>query len=171
MRYLARKLREIGMDQVEAVNDAVVPICKSRDPKYNIYCDINTINLLGIENTRLIIQYIHLDARVGPFLFTLKLFIKSKEINNCKYSVSAAIWYPSLTHCILARKGYVSSYAFILMGLHFLMFVQKPALIPCLQNLKDATCLSPNCNFSRRTCVDGCNVRYHDCVLVENSVT
>jgi DNA polymerase sigma len=91
MRYLARKLREIGMDQVEAVNDAAVPICKSRDPKYNIYCDINTINLLGIENTRLIIQYIHLDARVEPFLFTLKLFIKSKEINNCKYSVSAAI--------------------------------------------------------------------------------
>lgn len=85
MNFLASKLRAIGMDHVVAINEATVPICKFRDPQSNIYCDINTNNLMGIENTNLIIQYMHLDTRVRPFLFALKLFIKSKEINNCKY--------------------------------------------------------------------------------------
>lgn len=84
MNFLASKLREIGMDHVKAINEATVPICKFRDPEFNLYCDINTNNLMGIENTNLIIQYMHLDSRVRPFLFAFKLFIKAKEINYCK---------------------------------------------------------------------------------------
>ncbi|KAI7889061.1 uncharacterized protein EV154DRAFT_604313 [Mucor mucedo] len=152
MNFLASKLREIGMDHVIAINEATVPICKFRDPEFNLYCDINTNNLMGIENTNLIIQYMHLDSRVRPFLFALKLFIKTKEINN-------------------SQKGFMCSYTFILMGLHFLMFVQNPPVIPCLQELRNATCTSADCNSRQRRRVADHLVAYHDCVRVVNTVT
>lgn len=84
MRFLAQKLRDIGMVDVVPIKRARVPICTFRDPEYGVRCDINVNNLLGMENTSLIVQYCNLDSRVRPFLFALKTFVKTKEISDCK---------------------------------------------------------------------------------------
>lgn len=50
--------------------------------KFNISID----NILDIERTNLITEYLSLDKRVKLFLFALKQFIKKREINNGKYT-------------------------------------------------------------------------------------
>lgn len=85
MDYLSDQLRSIGMINITSIKKARVPICTFKDPEYGITCDINVGNILGIENTNLILQYMKIDSRVKPFLFALKLFVKSKEIQNSKF--------------------------------------------------------------------------------------
>ncbi|KAI7889060.1 uncharacterized protein EV154DRAFT_515701 [Mucor mucedo] len=151
MTFLARKLRKIGMRQVKPITAAHVPICKFRDPRFKINCDINTNNLHGIENTNMIIQYMHLDTRIRPVLFALKLFIEAKEINN-------------------TRRGFLNSYAFILIALHYLMYVQEPPVIPCLQNLSLKSCITGTCNNNEKRTIQGRDVRYHSCIRVVNTM-
>ncbi|KAG2230490.1 hypothetical protein INT48_003008 [Thamnidium elegans] len=149
MDVLAKKLRSHGMCNITVVKKARVPICTFQDQQYGIDCDINVNNCLGIENTNLSVEYMKLDSRVKPFLFAFRLFVKSKGINDC-------------------RKGFIGTCAYTMIGLHYLMFVQKPPVIPCLQKLTDAICKSPDCHFKTARPIGGCDVRYHDCVYIEN---
>lgn len=55
-----------------------------------------------------------------------------------------------------------------MIGLHYLMFVQNPPVIPCLQRLTGTVCKPLNWHFNTATPVAGCDVRYHDCVYIEN---
>lgn len=82
MFFLAARLREMGMKNVEAINSASVPICKFVDGYSGLECDINAHNILGIENTKMIQKYCELDARIRPLIFAVKQFVKQKQINN-----------------------------------------------------------------------------------------
>lgn len=84
MHYLRQLLLSIGMEDVTAIQEAAVPICKFFDPATGLRGDINANSKLGIYNTRLIKEYTELDTRVGPFLFAIKFFAQSKGINDCK---------------------------------------------------------------------------------------
>jgi DNA polymerase sigma len=86
MNSMATHLSQIGMVNLEAINSAIVPICKFTDPFTGLHCDINTNSILGIENTQLIIQYMNLDVRIRPFLFALKFFVQQKSIMDSKYN-------------------------------------------------------------------------------------
>ncbi|KAI9022273.1 hypothetical protein CLU79DRAFT_751962 [Phycomyces nitens] len=155
MHFVEEKLREIGMLNVKAITAATVPICKFNDPVSNISCDINTNNVLGIDNSKLVKAYSFLDTRVRPFLYAIKYFVKSRDINE-------------------SLKGTLSSYTYSLMSLWYLMNC-KPPVIPNLQNIsKDNSCSAPFCSskvtpskwliFQKR--VIECNVSYHNCVKV-----
>lgn len=82
MFFLASRLKEMGMEKVEAIGSAQVPICKFVDPQTGYQCDINTHNILGIENTRMIKKYCSLDSRIRPLMFAIKYFVKQKNLNN-----------------------------------------------------------------------------------------
>jgi DNA polymerase sigma len=82
MFFLAARLREMGMRNVEAIGHASVPICKFIDSHTGLECDINTHNILGIENTKMIQTYCEMDARIRPLVFAVKQFVKQKKINN-----------------------------------------------------------------------------------------
>ncbi|KAG0174275.1 hypothetical protein DFQ30_005049 [Apophysomyces sp. BC1015] len=82
MRYLADMLRSIGMVGVLAIPSASVPICKFRDGMFDIHCDINVNDRLGVENSRFINAYTNLDDRVAPFLCAIKDFVKKFNIND-----------------------------------------------------------------------------------------
>lgn len=82
MFFLASRLRDIGMKNVEAIGHASVPICKFVDPQTGFQCDINTNNILGIENTGMIQKYCNMDSRIRPLVFAIKQFVKQKNINN-----------------------------------------------------------------------------------------
>ncbi|KAI8384806.1 uncharacterized protein BYT42DRAFT_275064 [Radiomyces spectabilis] len=150
MHRVAQSLRQIGMRNVVPVPTAKVPICKFTDPQFNIECDINTNNTLGIINSRLIKCYTQLDHRVKPFLYVIKHFVKTREINN-----------PTM--------GTLSSYAYVLIALYYLMTCNPP-VIPNLQTL--ANCSHPSCSSNK---LDTClalnkrrptyyDVVYHDSV-------
>ncbi|KAI8327133.1 hypothetical protein EDC96DRAFT_532707 [Choanephora cucurbitarum] len=159
MYYLAARLRDIGMKAVESIGHASVPICKFIDPQTGFNCDINTNNILGIENTRLIGTYANLDVRIRPLLAAIKQFVKEKNINN-------------------PRGGTLSSYAYVIMALHFLMVGLEQPLIPSLQKLS-VRCQSRNCNSITGKIVSQLqdhqivqwDARYHDCLNIRNIAT
>lgn len=86
MYFLANRLKSMGMRNVEAIGNASVPICKFVDPQTGFSCDINTHNILGIENTRMVGQYTSLDIRIRPFLTAIKQFVKQKDLNSRKFT-------------------------------------------------------------------------------------
>jgi len=77
----------------------------------------------------------------------------------------------------IALGGTLSSYAFVLMALHFLMAGLETPVIPSLQ--KSVKCHSRNCKSKTGRQVllyhdhqlIRCDARYHDCVHVKNSAT
>lgn len=150
MHYLRRLLINMGMENVTAIQETSVPICKFFDPITGLNGDINANAKLGIFNTRLIKEYTELDKRVGPFLFAIKFFAQNKGINNS----------PGKT---------LSSYAYYLLGLHYLMAVIDKPIIRSLQEQFDCS-WNEWCNYHtgiRR--VEGYNMRYHTCIeLMEN---
>ncbi|KAI8088408.1 hypothetical protein BDF21DRAFT_491444 [Thamnidium elegans] len=155
MFFLASRLRSIGMRGVEAIGHASVPICKFVDPQTGLNCDINANNILGIENTRMIQKYCDLDSRIRPLIFAIKQFVKQKDINN-------------------PRGGTLSSYAYVIMVLHFLMSALEHPVIPSLQRLQ-ASCTSRDCNFKSFKPIPvlhdhhiiNCDARFHDCVQIQ----
>lgn len=64
------------------------PYCIAEYASSKIIFDISLDNLLDIERTNLINEYLSLDKRVKPFLFALKKFTKAKGINDGKYNIN-----------------------------------------------------------------------------------
>lgn len=159
MFYLAARLRDMGMHKVEAVAHAQVPICKFVDPQTGYSCDINTNNVLGIENSEMIKEYCSLDTRIRPLIFAVKYFVKQKNINH-------------------PRGGTLSSYAYVLMILHFLMNAPGTPVIPSLQETP-RNCKWNNCNFHfdrtvallQNNQIMKWNPCYHDCLYIDNMIT
>jgi DNA polymerase sigma len=70
---------------VEAIESAVVPLCKFVDPLTGISCDLTIHNTLAMENSQLIKEYTLLDPRIRPLVYMLKHFTKRRSINDCKH--------------------------------------------------------------------------------------
>ncbi|CEP12640.1 hypothetical protein [Parasitella parasitica] len=169
------ELRSIGMIDVLAIQNASVPICKFTDPETGLHCDINASSSLGVENSQLIDDYRKLDKRVGPFLYALKYFVKKRGINDSESSFSQLSPLDELTSFVLHnfcidQGGTLSSYAYCLLGIYYLMgYNCNDPIVPNLQDLTDATdeCTGRKCKFGKaRYFVENQRVRYHDCVEV-----
>lgn len=116
MNILAKLLRSAGMVSVLPIQRALVPICKFTDPQFGFTCDLNTNNLLGIENSLLVRAYCNVDPRVRPFLYSIKHWAKRRCIND-----------PS-------GDRTPSSYTYVLTALWFLQ-QRTPPILPNLQRL------------------------------------
>ncbi|EPB87642.1 hypothetical protein HMPREF1544_05525 [Mucor circinelloides 1006PhL] len=151
MHCLAAELRSIGMVNVEAIPGASVPICKFSDPETGLQCDVNASSSLGVENSQLINDYRKLDTRVGPFLYALKYFVKKRNIND-------------------NRRGTLSSYAYCLLGIYYLMnYKHDSPILPNLQNFRSNCdeCHGYGCKSGITDYYVGKQqVCYHDCVEV-----
>ncbi len=106
-------------------------------PFSNISCDICINNHLALHNTQLLADYSKIDPRVQPLGFVVKYWAKRRQINE-------------------PYQGTLSSYAYILMVLHFLQ-QRKPAVIPCLQQFHDPEDPLPH----QRVDVDGYDCYYY----------
>uniref|UniRef100_H2ZEL1 polynucleotide adenylyltransferase n=2 Tax=Ciona savignyi TaxID=51511 RepID=H2ZEL1_CIOSA len=96
---------------------ATVPILKFTDSISGMECDFNVNNLTGIRNTFLLLAYARCDPRVRPMVLCIKEWAHSNDINSAQY-------------------GTLSSYALVLMILHYLQNV-KPCVIPSLQAIHE----------------------------------
>ncbi|KAG0472729.1 hypothetical protein HPP92_014586 [Vanilla planifolia] len=113
---LADILKSGNLQNVQALPHARVPIVKLMDPVTGISCDICINNLLAVINTKLLKDYAQVDKRLRQLAFIVKHWAKCRQVNE-------------------TYQGTLSSYAYVLMCIHFLQS-RKPAILPCLQGMK-----------------------------------
>ncbi|GAB4844403.1 hypothetical protein Ancab_037767 [Ancistrocladus abbreviatus] len=113
---LADILQSDNLENVQALTRARVPIVKLKDPETGISCDICVNNLLAVENTKLLRDYAEIDVRLRQLAFIVKHWAKSRGVNE-------------------TYQGTLSSYAYVLMCIHFLQ-QRRPAILPCLQEME-----------------------------------
>ncbi|MCL7033727.1 hypothetical protein MKW94_005349 [Papaver nudicaule] len=117
---LIKKLAEIfesdNLENVKALTRARVPIVKLMDPESGISCDICINNVLAVVNTKLLRDYAQIDNRLRQLAFLVKHWAKSRGVNE-------------------TYRGTLSSYAYVLMCIHFLQR-RRPAILPCLQEME-----------------------------------
>ncbi|KAB2052283.1 hypothetical protein ES319_A12G109800v1 [Gossypium barbadense] len=113
---LADILQSDNLQNVQALTRARVPIVKLMDPVTGISCDICINNVLAVVNTKLLRDYAQIDARLRQLAFIVKHWAKSRGVNE-------------------TYRGTLSSYAYVLMCIHFLQ-QRRPAILPCLQGME-----------------------------------
>ncbi|KAL6981858.1 RNA uridylyltransferase [Sarracenia purpurea var. burkii] len=113
---LAEILQSDNLQNVQALTRARVPIVKLMDPVTGISCDICINNVLAVVNTKLLRDYAQIDVRLRQLAFIVKHWAKSRGVNA-------------------TYQGTLSSYAYVLMCIHFLQ-QRKPAILPCLQGME-----------------------------------
>ncbi|KAK6918461.1 TUTase nucleotidyltransferase domain [Dillenia turbinata] len=113
---LAELLQSDNLQNVQALTRARVPIVKLMDPVTGISCDICINNVLAVINTKLLRDYSKIDVRLHQLAFIVKHWAKSRGVNA-------------------TYQGTLSSYAYVLMCIHFLQ-QRIPAILPCLQVLE-----------------------------------
>lgn len=103
--------------KLTAILTARVPVLKiSCDTDFNgVQADLTICNEVAIHNTRLLQSYGRLDKRVPQLGVALKVWMKCCNISG-------------------ASEGWLSSYAYIIMLVHFLQRIEKPVL-PFLQQV------------------------------------
>ncbi|KAG1354768.1 putative UTP:RNA uridylyltransferase 1 [Cocos nucifera] len=113
---LADVLQSGNLQNVQALTRARVPIVKLMDPVTGLSCDICINNLLAVVNTKLLKDYAQIDDRLRQLAFIVKHWARSRRVN-------------------ITYQGTLSSYAYVLMCIHFLQ-LHKPAILPCLQAME-----------------------------------
>lgn len=113
---LADMLQSDNLQNVQALTRARVPIVKLMDPETGISCDICVNNVLAVVNTKLLREYAQIDVRLRQLAFIVKHWAKSRGVNA-------------------TYQGTLSSYAYVLMCIHFLQ-QRRPAILPCLQGME-----------------------------------
>ncbi|ESQ39194.1 hypothetical protein EUTSA_v10001324mg [Eutrema salsugineum] len=113
---LADILESDNLQNVQALTRARVPIVKLMDPVTGISCDICINNVLAVVNTKLLRDYARIDGRLRQLAFIVKHWAKSRRVNE-------------------TYQGTLSSYAYVLMCIHFLQ-QRRPPILPCLQKME-----------------------------------
>ncbi|CAL1356941.1 unnamed protein product [Linum trigynum] len=113
---LADILQSDNLQNVQALIRARVPIVKLMDPASGISCDICINNVLAVVNTKLLRDYAQIDVRLRQLAYIVKHWAKSRAVNETYH-------------------GTLSSYAYVLMCIHFLQ-QRRPAILPCLQRME-----------------------------------
>ncbi|KAJ8573245.1 hypothetical protein K7X08_009756 [Anisodus acutangulus] len=113
---LADMLQLDNLQNVQALTRARVPIVKLMDPETGISCDICVNNVLAVVNTKLLRDYAQIDVRLRQLAFIVKHWAKLRGVN-------------------VTYQGTLSSYAYVLMCIHFLQ-QRRPVILPCLQGME-----------------------------------
>ncbi|KAK9143619.1 hypothetical protein Syun_013019 [Stephania yunnanensis] len=112
---LADILQADNLQNVQALTHARVPIVKLMDPATGLSCDICINNVLAVVNTKLLHTYGKIDVRLRQLAFIVKHWARSRGVNA-------------------TYEGTLSSYAYVIMCIHFLQ-QREPAILPCLQQM------------------------------------
>jgi terminal uridylyltransferase len=100
---------------VHARPKARVPIVALKDSITGLKCDICMCNQLAVLNSRLLRCYMQLDPRAKPLAFCVKHWAKRRSVND-------------------PYHGSPSSYAWVLLVIHYLQ-TTSPPILPVLQDL------------------------------------
>ncbi|XP_041374641.1 terminal uridylyltransferase 4-like [Gigantopelta aegis] len=124
-----------GVCNIRAIPTAKVPIVRFKHERSGLPCDISLYNTLAQNNSQLLEMYSHVDPRVKVLGYAFKKFTKVCDIDD-------------------AAHGGLSSYAYILMLIHYLQQCHPPVL-PVLQELYDG-------DVKPVKMIDDCNAWFFD---------
>lgn len=110
---LAVIMQQNGVTILGKFLDARVPVIKMHDPVSNLQVDVCVNNMLAVRNTELLKAYVDLDERFRYVCILVKLWAKSRDLND-------------------AYHGTLSSYAYTLLVIHYLQTLDT-CVLPCLQ--------------------------------------
>ncbi|CAL2038412.1 unnamed protein product [Caenorhabditis brenneri] len=117
MRAVAKALVDFPKAMDERYVNAKVPIVRFRSSDMDMEADISYKNDLALHNTQLLHQYCKWDPERLPTLGVwVKAWAKRSGIGE-------------------ASKGSLSSYAWIVMLIHYLQQVEPVPVLPCLQEM------------------------------------
>ncbi|XGW18297.1 hypothetical protein V3C99_002713 [Haemonchus contortus] len=135
VRQIAQHLQQMAeVDNVYAITGAKVPIVKFNWTRLGVEGDISYYNVLALSNTEMLKQYCSWDCRVAPLGVWIKRWAKSCDIGD-------------------ASRGSLSSYAFIILLLHYLQNCEPPVLPRLQEDFRDGS-IQP-------VVVDNCDVYFH----------
>jgi DNA polymerase sigma len=97
--------RELG--RRSAIAKANVPICKCSDRKTGIEIDMCFNNMLGVHNTAMLCTYAQIGPVCRPLVLCVKHWAKRRAVND-------------------AGSGTLSSYAWVMLVIHFLQVRPDP---------------------------------------------
>ncbi|KAE9986112.1 hypothetical protein BLS_000045 [Venturia inaequalis] len=123
MHQLAEVLASSGMERVQCIAQAKVPIVKIWDPELRLAADMNINNTVALENTRMIKTYVGIDERVRPLAMIIKHWSKQRILNDA------------------GLGGTLSSYTWTCMVMNFLQ-TRDPPILPALHQLPHKECLA-----------------------------
>ena len=105
---------DASYSSILALPKARVPIVKLTAQRHGFDLDIGVNNLLALENSALLKAYMACDVRARQLTYVIKFWAKQRKIND-------------------PFRGTLSSYAYVLMTIHYLQQLSPPVL-PCLQS-------------------------------------
>ena len=108
-------LRGQGMEKVQTISRAKVPIVKFVDPRSGLNVDISINNTLALYNTKLLSTYANLDKRVRDLTICIKHWALHRNLSD-------------------SVNGTLSSYAWSILVINHL---QEQGVIPNLQSGED----------------------------------
>jgi DNA polymerase sigma len=117
VKRISGMLRGQGMESVQALTRATVPIVKFTDPRSGMEVDISINNNLALHNTSLLKAYADKDERVRKLAICVKHWALHRNISD-------------------AHSGTFSSYAWSVLVINHLI---KSGIIPNLQSSTDRT--------------------------------
>lgn len=85
MRYIALELRkQTRLRYIKAYINSHQPFVEFFDDNSTIPCTLSFDYGLGLETGRLIAEYVRLDKRVAPFIYSIKKFAQCQGIDDSK---------------------------------------------------------------------------------------
>ena len=79
IKRIGGMLRGQGMESVQTLTGAKVPIVKFVDPRSGLNVDISINNILALHNTRLLANYAKLDKRVKELAICVKYWALHRD--------------------------------------------------------------------------------------------
>lgn len=117
IKRIGGMLRGQGMENVQALTRAKVPIVKFTDPRSGLHVDISINNTLALHNTRLLSSYSKIDSRVRELAICVKHWALHRNISD-------------------APNGTLSSYGWSILVINHLL---EQLVVPNLQTGDDRT--------------------------------
>ena len=117
IKRIGGMLRGQGMEKVQTITRAKVPIVKFIDPRSGLNVDISINNTLALHNTRLLSEYAKLDKRVKDLTICIKYWALHRNVSD-------------------SVNGTFSSYAWSILVINHL---QEQGVIPNLQSGENRT--------------------------------
>ena len=117
IKRIGGMLRGQGMESVQILSRAKVPIVKFIDPRSGLNVDISINNTLALYNTKLLAQYAKVDKRVRELALCIKYWALHRNISD-------------------PPNGTLSSYAWSILVINHLI---QENIIPNLQVASDRT--------------------------------
>ncbi len=109
IKRISGMLRGQGMESVQALTRAKVPIVKFTDPRSGMHVDISINNTLAIHNTKLLAQYAKLDERVKQLAICVKHWALHRNLSDAPNGTLSSYGWSVLVIFHLIKEGVIAN--------------------------------------------------------------